>query len=261
MKAPDWNRTAEDYARHRAGFPDWFYARLMKRGLFSPGTQILDLGTGTGHLARGFALRGARVTGLDIAGGMMEAARELDAAAGTRIAYVTAPAEATGLPAESIDLIAAGTCWHWFDGARAAGEAARLLKPGGHLLIANLIWLSLSGNVVAATEGLIRAHNPAWNLADRDWQGAAELETLAAAGYANRESFSVDFEIPYSPEAWRGRIRASAGIAASLGAAAVEKFDRDLAAMLAADFPGEIIEVPHRIIAIWGRKEPEVRPC
>ncbi|MBL8710684.1 MAG: class I SAM-dependent methyltransferase, partial [Rhodospirillaceae bacterium] len=218
MKAPDWNRTAEDYARHRAGFPDWFYGRLMKRGLFSAGTRILDLGTGTGHLARGFALRGATVTGLDLADGMMAAAMDLDAEAGTRIAYVTAPAEATGLPAQIFELVTAGTCWHWFDGARAAGEAARVLKPGGHLLIANLIWLSLSGNVVAATEDLIRAHNPAWNLGTRDWQGAPELATLAAAGYANRESFSVDFEIPYSPEAWRGRIRASAGIAASLGA-------------------------------------------
>lgn len=254
MKAPDWNRTAEDYARHRAGFPDWFYGRLMKRGLFAVSSRILDLGTGTGHLARGFALRGARVTGLDIAGGMMDAARALDAAAGTRIDYITASAEATGLPADSFDLVTAGTCWHWFDGNRAALEAARLLRPGGHLLIANLIWLALPGNVVAATEEMIRAANPSWNLGTRDWQGAPELADLAATGFDARESFSVDYDIPYSPEAWRGRIRASAGVSASLGAAEVEKFDRELAALLAADFPGEVIAVPHRIVAVWGRK-------
>jgi SAM-dependent methyltransferase len=254
MKGPDWNRTAEDYARHRAGFPDWFYARLMKRGLFTVSSRILDLGTGTGHLGRGFALRGARVTGLDLADGMMAAARELDAQAGTAIDYITAPAEATGLPDQSVDLVTAGTCWHWFDGARAASEARRLLHPGGHLLMANLIWLALPGNVVAATENMIRAANPAWNLGTRDWQGAPELADLAAAGYTDRESFSVDYDIPYSPEAWRGRIRASAGISASLSAAEVEKFDRDLAAMLAADFAGEIIPVPHRIVAVWGEK-------
>lgn len=254
MKAPDWNRTAEDYARHRAGFPDWFYARLMKRGLFTVSSRILDLGTGTGHLARGFALRGARVTGLDLADGMMAAARELDEAAGTAIDYITAPAEATGLPDQSIDLVTAGTCWHWFDGTRAAAEARRLLCPGGHLLIANLIWLALPGNVVAATEAMICAANPAWNLGDRDWQGAPELAALAAAGFVARESFSVDYDIPYTPEAWRGRIRASAGVSASLGAAEVEKFDRALAAMLAADFPGAVIQVPHRIVAVWGQK-------
>jgi hypothetical protein len=47
MKAPDWNRTAVDYARHRAGFPDWFPedlgGRLAERGLFSPASRILDI--------------------------------------------------------------------------------------------------------------------------------------------------------------------------------------------------------------------------
>lgn len=254
MKAPDWNRTAVDYARHRAGFPDWFYGRLAERGLFSAASRILDLGTGTGSLARGFALAGASVTGLDIADGMMAAARALDVAAGVSITYRTAPAEATGCDPQSFDLVTAGTCWHWFDGAKAAAEAARVLAPGGRLLIANLIWLSLPQNVVAATEGLISAFNPNWNLNQRDWQGATELATLAAAGFTARESFSVDFDIPYSPEAWRGRIRASAGVSASLGAAEVEKFDAELAALLDKNFPGEIIEVPHRIVAVWGAR-------
>lgn len=252
--APDWNRTAADYARHRAGFPGWFYDRMATSALFHPGSRILDLGTGTGHLARGFAARGADVTGLDVAAGMMDAARELDAAAGVTIRYVTAPAEATGLPPASFDLVTAGTCWHWFDGAKATAEAWRLLRPGGHLLIANLIWLSLPDNVVDRTEALIRAFNPRWRLADRDWQGAAELAALAEGGFTMRESFSVDYDIPYSPEAWRGRIRASAGISASLNEAAVERFDAELARLLARDFPGDPIAVPHRIVAIWGRK-------
>lgn len=254
MKAPDWNRTAEDYARHRAGFPDWFYERAATHGLFSPASHILDLGTGTGHLARGFALRGAKVTGIDIAAGMMESAGTLDAEAGVAIDYKVAPAEATGFPEAHFDLVTAGTCWHWFDAAKAAAESRRVLRAQGHLLIANLIWLSLPGNVVAATEALIRAFNPNWNLGERDWQGAAELASLAEAGFTSRESFSVDFDIPYSPQAWRGRIRASAGISASLGAAEVEKFDAELADLLARDFPGEVIRVPHRIIAIWGQK-------
>lgn len=260
MKAPDWNRTAVDYARHRAGFPDWFYGRLADRGLFSPHSHILDLGTGTGSLARGFAQAGASVTGLDIADGMMEAARALDREAGVTITYRTVPAEATGCDPESFDLVTAGTCWHWFDAAKASAESARVLKQGGHLLIANLIWLSLPGNVVAATESLISAVNPNWNLNQRDWQGGAELAQLAAAGFGSRESFSVDYDIPYSPEAWRGRIRASAGISASLGAAEVEKFDAELASLLARNFPGEIIAVPHRIVAVWGKRAQEARP-
>jgi len=252
--APDWNRTAADYARHRAGFPGWFYDRMAERGLFQPGTQILDIGTGTGVLGRGFATRGAHVTGLDVAPGMMDAARELDRAAGLTTDYILAPAEATGLAAESFDLISAGTCWHWFDAPKVMAEAMRLLKPGGHLLIANLVWLPLPGNVVAATERLIEAHNPAWHLGG--WQGhsANQQRDLIEGGFVERESASVDYDIPYSPEAWRGRIRGSAGIAASLGAAEVEKFDAELGALLAKDYPGDPIPVPHRLVVLWGRK-------
>jgi len=252
--APDWNRTAQDYARHRAGFPDWFYDRMAERGLLRKNIQILDIGTGTGYLARGFAIRGCTVTGLDVAPGMMEAARGLDAAASVSIRYLVAPAEATGLPAESFDLVTAGTCWHWFDRPKVMAEAMRLLKPGGHLVIANLVWLQLPGNVAAATEALIEAHNPDWHLGGWEGHYADQQRDLIEGGFIDRESASLDCDIPYSPEAWRGRIRGSAGISASLGPAEVEKFDGELGALLARDFPGDPIPVPHRLVTLWGRK-------
>lgn len=33
----DFGKTADDYARHRAGYPDWLFERLMRRGLVRPG--------------------------------------------------------------------------------------------------------------------------------------------------------------------------------------------------------------------------------
>ena len=54
----DFGKTADDYARHRAGYPDWLFERLMRRGLARPGMRALDLATGTGYLARGLAQRG-----------------------------------------------------------------------------------------------------------------------------------------------------------------------------------------------------------
>ena len=58
--------------------------------------RALDLGTGTGTIARGLALRGCDVTGLDRSAPLMEQAAELDRVAGVVVTYVNAPAEETG---------------------------------------------------------------------------------------------------------------------------------------------------------------------
>jgi SAM-dependent methyltransferase len=250
----DWNHAAGDYAKHRAGFPDWFFDRMEAAGLFRPGVRVLDLATGTGTLARGFAMRGGIVTGLDIAPEMMAQAKALDAEAGVAVEYVTAKAEATGQPAAHFDLVTAGTCWFWFDGTLAAAEAKRVLKPGGHLMIAMLAWLPLGGNVVASTERLIEKHNPGWKLGNYEAGIVRYMRDLAHGGFASRESFAVDYDIPYSHDAWRGRIRASAGVSASLGKDAVAAFDAEHRDMLAKDYPQDPMQVPHRVVACWGRR-------
>ena len=85
---PDFSRTAVDYARHRAGFPPELLDRLIALGVARPGARVVDLGTGTGSLARLFARHGCDVTGVDIAGPLLEQARRLDREAGLQIAYV-----------------------------------------------------------------------------------------------------------------------------------------------------------------------------
>jgi SAM-dependent methyltransferase len=158
----DFGKTASDYGRHRAGFPDEFFERLRAAGILRAGMRALDLGTGTGTIARGLALRGCEVTGLDRSAPLMEQAAELDRGAGVVVNYVNAAAEETGLPAAEFDLVTAGQCWHWFDRPRAAAEARRVLKPGGMLVIAHYDWIPLPGNMTEATEKLIEKHSPRW---------------------------------------------------------------------------------------------------
>ncbi len=76
----DFGKTASDYGRHRAGFPDDFFDRLASLGILRTGMRALDLGTGTGTIARALALRGCEVTGLDRSAPLMEQAAELDRA-------------------------------------------------------------------------------------------------------------------------------------------------------------------------------------
>src|SRR6185295_19143105 len=127
----DFGKTAQDYGRYRAGFPSALFDRLATFDIGTTGQRVLNLGTGTGTLARGFALRGCHVTGPDPSIPLTEEAQRLDHEAGVTITYIIAKAEQTGLPDASFDVVSAGQCWHWFDRPKAAQEVIRLLVPQG----------------------------------------------------------------------------------------------------------------------------------
>jgi SAM-dependent methyltransferase len=249
----DFGKTAQDYGRYRAGFPPAFFDRLATYRIGLSGQRVLDLGTGTGTLARGLALRGCTVTGLDPSAPLLQEAERLDQEAGVTISYVMATAEQTGLPNASFAVVTAGQCWHWFDRPRAAQEARRLLVAQGFLVIAHFDWIPLPGNVVEATEKLIETHNPAWKLGGGKGIYPAWLRDAGVAGFVDIETFSFDRQAPYSHAAWRGRIRASAGVAASLSPEQVGRFDADLRALLAERFASDPLAVPHRVFAMIAR--------
>ena len=246
----DFGKTARDYGSFRAGFPDALFDRLANFGIGKTGQRLLDLGAGTGYLGRGFARAGCAVTGLDPSDALINEARRLDREAGVASDYVTAHAEHTGLPDHAFDVVTAGQCWHWFDRARAAAEVRRLLQPGGALVIAHFDWIPLPGNVAEATERLIERHNPDWTMGGGTGMKREWLADVAIAGFRGIETFSFDEDTPYSHMAWRGRIRASAGVGASLAPDAVMRFDGELAELLAQRFPEDPLAVLHRCFAL-----------
>ena len=185
---------------------------------------------------------------------MLTKGRLLAATENLAVSFRRGWAEATGLADAAFDLVLAGQSWHWFDRAAAAAEAWRLLTPAGHLLICHFDWIPLKGNVVAATERLIEAHNPAWPFGGGSGIYPEWLGDVAEAGFAGIEAFSRDLVVPYSHEAWRGRIRASAGIGGSLSPSAVTRFDDELARLLARDYADTPLDVPHRLWAMLARK-------
>ena len=250
----DFGRTAGDYGAFRAGFPDALFDRLAALGVGLAGQRVLDVGTGTGALARGFAARGCTVTGLDPSTDLMAEAKRLDGEAGVAVDYVAGKAEDTGQADEAFAVASAGQCWHWFDGPRAAAELRRVLVPGGRLAIAHFDWIPLAGNVVAATEALIGRHDPEWRFHGGSGLHGNRLTDAANAGFTGIETFSFDVMQPYSHEAWRGRIRASAGVGASLASDEIERFDAQHAALLAERFPADPLAVHHRCFAMVCRR-------
>jgi SAM-dependent methyltransferase len=248
-----FGRTAESYAKHRLGFPASMYARLAVEGLLKAGMAHIDVGTGTGALALSASMMGLKSVGLDIDRNMLAAARTLANNSGLRTSYRQASAEETGCEDASQDLVTAGQCWHWFDRPKAAAEALRILKPGGHLVMCHYDWMAYGGNMVEATEDLITEHAPNWKAKRGNGLYPLWLRDLAEAGFVGITSFSYDEPAIYSHEAWVYRIEASAGIAA-LDLTEREAFKAALIALLARDFPATPLHTPHRVFCCWGMK-------
>jgi ubiquinone/menaquinone biosynthesis C-methylase UbiE len=96
----------------------------------SPPRHVLDLGTGTGAVARLVAARfpDADVVGVDLSGRMIDEARRLTDS--PRVRYQVGDAQRLPFANDAFELVTLGNMIPFFD------EIARVLAPGGHVLIA-----------------------------------------------------------------------------------------------------------------------------
>ncbi|MBA2615890.1 MAG: methyltransferase domain-containing protein [Actinobacteria bacterium] len=122
------------------------------------GERWLDLACGTGAAAERAAAAGARVTGLDLAPGLIETAKERAAELGLEIEYLVGDAEQLALDDASFDKVSS-TCGIMFapDHEAAAGELARVTAPGGRIALAN--WTPTGG--MAKVFKLMAPYQPA----------------------------------------------------------------------------------------------------
>lgn len=229
MDPVDFGRAAPDYAKHRKGFPDSFFSRFDFRG-----RRLLDLGSGTGTLARGFG-----GVALDRSIEMLRQAPDLP--------RVASRAEILPFRDGSFDVVTAGHCWHWFDGPRASAEVRRVLRPGGRILIAHWSYLARPGNAAGLAEELILRRHPTWAYAGMD--GRYETWRDHLAGFRDVESFEYDETVVYTQEDWRGRVRACGGCITMPDS---EGFDEEFAAALRSRYGDAPLEIPHRLFAITG---------
>jgi SAM-dependent methyltransferase len=241
----EWGRTSADYAAFRADYPAEFYERMRERGIGVAGQSILDLATGVGFLAQRFAAQGAEVVGVDLDAGQIAVARERAEAAGLAIEYRTSPAEQTGLADASFDVVTASQCWLYFDHARTCGEATRLLRPGGRLVICHLNWLTPEDEVARRSEQLVLKYNPQWT--GGGWSGEVpDFGARLVPFFELSDRFVLDARIPFTYESWRGRFRACRGVGASLSEDEVAAFDREHARLLEQTVPPQFT-VLHRV--------------
>lgn len=124
--APDFSEVSEEYAASRPLYPpelfEWLAATVTSR------ETAWDTATGSGQAALGLAPHFTRVIATDLSVSQLHHARQHPC-----IEYRVAPAEESGLAAESVDLVVAATALHWFDLDRFYREVGRVTRRGGVL--------------------------------------------------------------------------------------------------------------------------------
>ena len=128
--------------------------------------RILDVGCGTGYLLGRLAARAPQaeaLAGIDAASAMVEVAR--GAATDDRLRFVVGTAERLPWPAASFDLVVSTTSFdHWADQRAGLAQCARVLEPGGCLVLADLFSVLLLPTLLAGRRGKARTKRRATQL-------------------------------------------------------------------------------------------------
>lgn len=135
-----WSAGGKDYDEISRGIADSIEHCVFRLNP-QAGERILDLSTGTGWTSRVVARRGAAVTGVDIAGDLLDVARARAAAEALPIEYHLGDAENLPFDDGAFDAVVS-TCGIMFASRpeAAAKELARVCRKGGRVALTT--WLS-----------------------------------------------------------------------------------------------------------------------
>lgn len=126
----------ENYVRYRPSYPSGIIDILRDECGLTSESIVADIASGTGIFTRFMLANGNRVFAVEPNADMRRAGEEY-LAGYSRLVSVDGRAEATTLADRSVDLVTCAQAAHWFDRERSLEEFARILKPGGFLV---LIW-------------------------------------------------------------------------------------------------------------------------
>lgn len=132
-----FGRIAVEYDAVRPDYAPDAVARAADMLRLGPASRVLDLAAGSGKLTRALEQRFADVAAVEPNDEM----RAVLAQRSPHVRVLAGTAERIPLPDDSVDAVFVGDAFHWFDGAAAGDELARVLRPrGGVALLWNHWW-------------------------------------------------------------------------------------------------------------------------
>ena len=206
-------QTTEELYESRAlkfrpeNMPRWIHAMGLRDG-----TDILEVGCAGGLLCHRLqqALPHARVTGMDLDAGHIEYAKKKTAELGLSCAFLTGDATALPFPDGSFDAVFSHTVMNFCDPVKFAGEQYRVLRPGGRMIVMNVMgvgvpepWIPTEGEEARLFDALWSAAsgNPLSDIPRYDGNMENCLRYFADAGFRNVSVDAVS-AVHYAP-GWR----------------------------------------------------------
>jgi ubiquinone/menaquinone biosynthesis C-methylase UbiE len=120
-------RWYENYERGRPGYPD----QVVGLAEVASSSTVLELAAGTGKFTRQLVPRVAHVVAVEPDLGM----RRLLVANCPGVEVLDGTAEQIPLAGDAVDAVFVAQAFHWFDNEAALTEIARVLRPGGVLVV------------------------------------------------------------------------------------------------------------------------------
>lgn len=201
----------ENYVRYRPGYPRAVLELLKEECGLRPVSVVADVGSGTGILSRLFLDGGCRVYGVEPNREMREAGERLLADRANFVS-VDGTAEATGLAEASVDFVAAGQAFHWFETEASRAEFARILKPEGWTV---LVWNDRRTRASAFLkdyERLLLEHGTDYAQGAGREVAADSIEAFFAPGWCERRAFRN--EQVFDWEGLKGRVMSASYVPA-----------------------------------------------
>lgn len=189
--ATGFEQGAQAYEASRPSYPAAALACIVGRAGLGPGRRVLDLAAGTGKLTRLLGASGAEVVAVEPVAAM----RAELVATTPGVEVLDGTAESIPLPAASVDAVAVAQAFHWFDVVPALAEIARVLRPGGTLLVVqnerdlDVDWVRRFGDLLDTGRG--RPYDVYY---EADW--AARAVADGAGAFAAGGRFECHWEQP-----------------------------------------------------------------